>query len=128
MCPFLPVNCRPAARTRQVGVRLAGTECALVTCFASCYRRARWPVRRRMWENTRTPSCTFVLSGTGLLAHTLVIAQPPAWVRILGTDSRPPHQTVNFASADADVAERAIIQARKLSEVTAGAQLRLDCR
>src|SRR5262249_44485996 len=65
--------------------------------------------------------------GTGPL--TAVVAVPrPAKVRTSCAGNRPPDQRVNFAAANAYVAEHAVIHAREFRSSAAGAQLRLDRR
>lgn len=61
-----------------------------------------------------------------LTAVSSMVAPPPAKTQSLGAG--PPDQTVNFASANANVAEHTVVQPREFRVGAAGARLRSDRR
>ena len=61
----------------------------------------------------------------GLIAAAVMAVPLPA--KVLGSSAGHPaaHQSINFTSADAYVAEHAILHAREFRDIPAGAQFRL---
>src|SRR5262249_33086526 len=85
------------------------------------------PSRCSRYAGARAGGPITSVRGTGPI--TAVVAVPlPAKVRTACAGNRPPDQRVNFATADAYVAEHAVIHAREFRSIAAGAQLRLGRR
>src|SRR5262245_58870779 len=138
MGPFLPVNCCPATRTRQVGLQpSAVTDCVLVmlrllVSFGVNAIDFALPGSRRIeWRNHAHSCCSMLLppslcsryagarrvdgqsprsGGTGPITAVSRCAAASQGADLVRW---PPDQRVNFATADTYVAEHAIIHARE---------------